>query len=484
MINDTNSKDVTCEKGEKIMKTIREEARDIQVFDSVDVVVAGAGLAGFSAALNAARSGAKTLLVERNGCLGGVATASYMANIGNVMITRDNTPVVGGTAAELIDRLVAEGAASRYWCDDDVPGCVLDAERLKVVLIAMLKENNVRILTHCMAVLPLLNDGAVRGIIVENKEGRQAVLAGATIDATGEADLAHRAGAETRFSGGKASTLFQLGNVNLDEFVRFVLEDPEGFPSRRDRLQGPEVFQRNWNERGILFFPHGGGLHWRWLQEEGGLKNMVGDAFNLRYLGLYALKGKNTVAVNSNFYQIENLEAETLSRFELHSQEMCFYVADFLSKKVPGFIGSHIVSMGTDLGIRTSRRIVGRETLSSEHLRTPEKSYRREDAVGMVPTLDNHNDWRGPSSRGATTCDIPYGILLPRGVENLLVASGKSVSTEPIGELRSMVQCMVCGQAAGVAAAISVRQGLKPGDLPIDMLRTALVDQNVKLLNG
>ena len=159
-------------------ETVYEPARAIPVLEEPDVVVVGGGVAGCAAAWAAGKAGAKTMLLERNGCLGGVATATYMSNIGNMMITRDNTPVVGGIAAELLQRLVDAGAASPHWRDNDVPGCVIDSERLKLVLIEMLEEAGVTVLTHSVAASPVQEGKTVTGLIFEGKAGRQAVLAG------------------------------------------------------------------------------------------------------------------------------------------------------------------------------------------------------------------------------------------------------------------------------------------------------------------
>ena len=128
--------------------TIREPERQIEILEEVDVLVAGAGVAGCAAAVAAARAGAKTILLERNGTLGGVATAGLMANIGNLYVDRDGRIVIHGIAKEVIDRMVARGAASEKWASREVPGVVIDSEQLKVVLIEMQQEAGVKVLTH------------------------------------------------------------------------------------------------------------------------------------------------------------------------------------------------------------------------------------------------------------------------------------------------------------------------------------------------
>ena len=461
-------------------KLIREPARDITVLLETDVLVAGGGVAGCAAAYGAARAGAKTVMVERNGCLGGVATASYMANIGNLMITGDNTRVIEGFTGEVIQRLVDKQGASPQWADNDVPGCVIDSERLKVVLIEMLQEEGVEILTHTVGAEPIVEDDIVKGAFIESKEGRLAILAGNTVDATGEADLAYRADCETTYTGGSASTLFKIANVDMEKFVASILEDPEGFPDHSDMTRDAATFERNWKERGIFFFPHGGGRKWRWFQEHcGDLDEKRDMAWNLNALGLYALKGPDTIVVNSNFYTIDNLETISLSQKELHSQAMCYYVGEYLIRKLPGFEKGHITAMGSDLGIRTSRKIVGRTVLKKESLRCKGPSYLSDDVIAREPQRDD--DWDDGTYRKNTTCDIPFGIMVPKGASHLLVASAKSVDTEPAGLIRGMYGCMVCGQAAGVAAALGSGSGQSAAEVPIREIQKSLIAQNVNL---
>lgn len=463
-------------------RVIREEARDVPVLDEVEVLVAGGGVAGCAAAVSAAKAGARTMLLERNGCLGGVATATLMANIGNRYLTATGRQVLHGFAGELVERLVKVGAASPHWRHRDVPGVVIDSERLKVVLVEMADEAGVKVLTHALAARPIMDRSTVRGAFFESKSGRQAVLAKATVDATGEADLAYQAGARCRSEPGSASVLFKLANVDLDEFVAFLRQDPEGFPAGMDYVKDLETFERNWKERGIFFFPHGGGRKWPFIQEaiaRGEFKKEIGPAFGLDAFGLYGLSGTGCVVVNSNFYRIADLDVRNLSGFELHAQRMCYHVADFMRRHIPGFSRATLAHMGVDLGIRVSRYIQGRSTLDSESVRSAPAPVLADDVIGTFPVLDPR-----PGKQGFFrdyTCDIPFGITVPVGCNNLLVASGKSVSTSGPGILRGMTGCMICGQAAGVASALAARKGIGSADVPIRELQSELLRQKVHL---
>ena len=463
-------------------QTLTEAARSIPVLDEVDVLVVGGGVSGCAAAWAAAQAGARTMLVERNGCLGGVATATLMANIGNRFLTASAEQVIQGFAGLLIDRLVAAGAASSGWRAREVPGCVIDSERLKVELIDVLEEAGVHVLTHALGARPVLEGNCVRGVFLESKSGRQAILAGVTIDCTGEADIAWQAGAEVSFSTGTASTLFKLANVDLDAFVEFLGTDPDGFPDHMDMTRDLEVFTRNWQERGILFFPHGGGRNWRFLQpliDSGDYPTEEGPAQNLQALGMYALQGTGFVVINSNFYRIEDLDVRNLSRFELHAQKMCYRVADLLRDHVPGFCRACVAHIGVDLGVRVSRTVKGSAELDMRSADGEPVAHRFDDVIGTTPVADPA--WSNGLPFGNRTCDVPLGLVLPVGCEGLLVASGKCVGTQPRGALRGMSGCMVFGHAAGVTGALAARQGVTPRGVPVRDVQRELLRQGARL---
>ena len=464
------------------MSTVKELPRDVPVLDEVDVLVSGAGVSGCAAAASAARAGARTLLVERNGFLGGVATASLMANIGNRFLTSEGKRVVRGFAGELVDRLVDRGAASPGWEHRDVPGCTIDPEKLKVVLLEMLDESGVEILTHAVAAQPIMDGNRVRGVFLESKSGREAVISSATVDATGEADLAYRAGAEVTWDGGSASIIFKMENVDIDSLVDFIAEDPGGFPGGVDWVKDLDTFLNNWRERGVFFFPHGGGRSWRFFQgeiERGGFEREIDPATGLDALGMYGFRGNGWVVVNSNFYRIEDLDVRNLSRFELHAQKMCYRVGEFLIERIPGFKDSHLSQVGVDLGVRTSRAIIGRCALSRESLFDPPGPFHADDVIGVTSSIDSER--ASGEFFHPFTCDVPFGIMVPRGVEGMLVGSAKSVDTRPRGIIRGMTGCMVCGQAAGVACALGARDGVGPGSLPVRNIQRKLLEQGAYL---
>lgn len=465
-------------------RTWYEAARAVEVLDEVDVIVAGGGVSGCAAARAAARAGAKTVMLERNGCLGGVATASLMANIGNLMIASTGDVVTRGFAMDVLDRAAAVGAASPKWKSREVPGCTIDSERFKVVLIDMLQEAGVTILTHALGARPIMEERSVRGVFVESKSGRQALLAKAVIDCTGEGDLAWQAGAEVRSVRSTASTLFALDGVDVDAFIAFLKRNPADFPAMCDFVKDLDTFDRNWRERGVFFFPHVSGARGDWpalnrILDKTGFSAAAGDPdYAETRMGMYAVKG-SSVAINSNKYIIRDLDVRNLSRMELHAQRMCYRAAELLQKHMPGFEKSRVAHIGVDLGLRCARVIVSQETLSVVEMRSPSGPSRRDTVIGCSPV--RNDDKASGRFVEDYTFDIPFGILVPKGCENLLVASGKSVGTQQPGTIRGMSTCMSCGQAAGVAGALAAKSGVPVAQTPIRDVQRELLAQGVWL---
>lgn len=471
---------------------IREETRDIAVFDKADVLVAGGGLAGFAAALSAARTGARVILLERNGCLGGVATATLMSSIGNRLVVADGTQVVRGIAGEVVDRLVAAGGASPHWHRHKA--ICMDSERLRVILIDMLEEAGVTTLTHSMACLPIAEGRDIKGCFFESKSGRMAILARNTVDCTGEADLACRAGAEVVEHRASSSLLFKLRDVDIDRFLDFLGRDPDGFPLGVDGVRDYAQCARQWREDGVFFFPHHGGVKWRWLQEtlakadfgewredKHGRRLWWKDTENVEALGMYTHQRDGTLYINTGYWCFDKIEIGELSRYELQAQQFAMAVADFMIRTIPGFEKARVDHIGVDLGLRGGRFVRGRSRLLAADFTAPGGSTFKDDVIATAPILDRSffNDGVAPGS----TCDIPFGSCVPNGLARLLVGSGKSVDVEGGNNriYRGMSGCMVYGQATGTCAALAARKGIPAGDLPIWELQAELLRQGVRL---
>ncbi len=500
------------------MTSVVAPERGLDVLASVDVLVAGGGVAGCSAAIAAARAGAQTMLVERNGCLGGVLTSNIIPNFVGGLRDEENRHIVAGIGREILERLVARGAASKDWSSPHAR-LVFDEQHLKVVLIEMLEEAGVDVLTHVLATRPIMDGQIVKGAWVETKVGRLAVLAKVVVDCTGEADIASQTGCPMRQARGTATLAFKMANVDVDRLYQHFKKHPETFPMGCDGMRDFSTFELNWKEYGIFYFPMSGGRKWDIFQDAiaaGEYSKRRGRHFGLDMSCLIGLSHLGDVSVNSMLWRLDSLDPRDISQAELESQKVCYYVAQFFRTHVPGFEDSHVVQISQDMGIRISRGLEGETTLTAEMMTSPEAvhfddvigcrsarirplsgpnarvaseaehldhAYDNDAGTRISPSDRGHMDERGRFVR-AHTVDIPYGIMLPRGVENLLVGSGKTVSCVPQELIRCGTSSMIPGQASGVAAALAARGGITPRALDRRTLQRELLAQGVLLGSG
>jgi len=459
------------------MKTIFESAREVPVRYEPHVLVIGAGLTGVCAAVAAARAGADTLLVEHSQMLGGVATAGLMASFNNRFITADGAQVVRGIPAEIVDGLVALGGARPDWRRPNLPHIPFDPELLQIVLIRMLRDAGVVVLFGSAAVAAGQESPKV-AVILENKAGREAVLTDAVVDATGEAVVAAHLQVEhdeSRPAG--ASLEFRMAGVDLALFFDHFRRHPEDFAENIDVATEFEDFVRNWMELGVFHLPHGGGEMMRPIQDairRGEYFKQRGSATGLDAFGFYGTADRDTVIVNTGFFEVDSLDPLGISRAVMEARERCFEAAELLRQVMPGFEQAYVVQTAPELGVRISRRIHGEMTLTRRQLEAGEEF---DDVVGVQARMRQVER----AEQRLSASELPYRIMLPRGAPRLLVASGKTVSTEPRGLLRAEVTCMVVGQAAGVAAARAASAARSPSQIAVQQIQQALLRQDVYL---
>jgi len=451
-----------------------EPQRNTPVIMNVDVVVVGGGPAGFVSAIAAARNRAKTALIERFNFLGGMAaTGLPFLTFHNVL----HEQIIKGIPQELVDRLMKLGASPGHiFCPHHVSFTTFDPEMLKYVALQMAEETGVKLLFHTFAASPIVKDNIVRGVIVENKSGRQAILAKVVIDATGDADLAVAAGAPyekretTMLQPG--TLMFRMGNVNVDKIREYVTKHPESLPTEteweKQRIWEPKYFQEN--RKFILV----------------GLRNLIkeargrGDYRSLQdFVILITLPREGEVAINMAKVVFDGSDALSLSNAEVEGRKSVMDVMNFLKKYVPGFENSYLIDTAHHIGVRETRRIIGDYVLTKEDVINDKKF---EDGIAMCGYfMDVHapggkqQHFRGGTIKGF---DIPYRCLLPKNVDNLLVA-GRAISStfEAQGAIRIMATCMAIGQAAGTAAALATIEGITPRKIDIKRLRRTLKEQ-------
>jgi len=454
----------------------RFEARGVNV-PHFDVLVIGGGNAGCAAALAAARHGARTLLVERYGFLGGTATA---AMVGPWMTFHSGSDrIVGGIAQEIVERLVAAGGSPGHVSDaSDYVATItpFDPEAHKALLFELMTESGVELLLHAYFLRATRDAaGAVTGAVVATVGGEREYAATATIDASADAFVAASAGAALASgdAAGRvqpASLMFRLGHVDREALAAYVRARPEQIRSSLP------VAQRS---AAALTAVAGLGELWAAARARGDL------AVPRELVSFFAAPYDDEVTVNmTRVIGVDPLDPDDLTRAEVEARAQVTALVRFFRRDVPGFANARLIATGAQVGIRESRRLVGAYVLTADDVLA---GRRFEDAVARSAyPIDIHN----PAGEGTTThrlppgasYEIPYRCLVPERVDGLLVA-GRCVSTthEAHASVRLTPTVMMLGQAAGTAAALAASAGLPPRAVDPRVLRAALAADGVDL---
>jgi len=413
-----------------MLKTITEPARETPVVYEKDVVVVGGGPGGIIAATASGRNGADTLLVEQYGFLGGMATAGLMTSFNGFRNERppNRLQTVKGIPQEVAMELAKLGGTTldiahkvdREIMEGDLPYAVgFDPETLKLVALKMVKSAGVKIMLHTYMVGVIVENNVIKGVIVENKSGRQAVLAKIVIDATGDGDVAATAGApfvKAKKEGERMmnmSLMYRLANVH------------------------PEKIER---PRGIV------------------IRNTI-------------------VKWGASVSGRDGIDFEDLTEAEIEAREKTVSMLEDLRKE-PGYEDSYLIQTAAHIGVRETRRFIGEYMITEEDAL---KGARFEDVVAIssnpVPSYYGKRfffDHEG--------FDIPYRSLVPKKIDSLLLA-GRCISAHqvPFQSLRSMAPLMALSQAAGTAGALCARDNVAPRRLDVSKLQKTLVEQKAEL---
>lgn len=448
-----------------------------------DVVVVGGGPAGVGAALAATRNGAKTLLVEQYGFLGGMWTSAYVAPI--VTTHFKDEQVCGGLLVDVIEKLRSiNGVIGPLKCpynSDTTFGTggyitIFDSEKMRYVLFELIQEFGVDLLLHSFCTDSIKEDNKVCGIEVSNKSGKEIILADVVIDATGDADVSALSGA--RFNKGDSkngltqpmSLMFIMGNVKIEKLKNYIYSNKDDFawitePIIKNPI--PEGLQQDHIAFSGLFK----------LVETGKKsgKLHVGRKRLTFFTGLYPGQiGVNATRITG----LDGTNAKHLTMAEIDTRKQAISVAKYLKDNVPGFENSFIYSTPSQVGVRETRQIIGKVIITKKDIL--EGTYFDDTiAKGAFP-IDIHQ----PDGDGNIWEDIkqpysiPYRALLPDSVDGLIVA-GRSISGthEAMSAFRVTPICFVTGQAAGTAAALAIKSHKKPRDIDIDALRKTLLEQ-------
>jgi len=441
----------------------------------VDVIVAGGGTAGVIAGIAAARHGAKTLIVDKQRCLGGQYTAGMLGAW--VGFSDKEKVIVKGIAFEIKD--VLDERKALVVEDEETDVCYLyDTEVAKVVLDEMAKkEPNLEIYLNTLITDVITEGDTVTGIVALSEMEQMEIRAEVVIDCTGDAVVAAKAGAPYEIRPKKdiqpMTLMGKMGGVDLERVKEYYRENPPV----KDAAVPPA-----WLD--FKTFP--GFMHYGLSDELENVELPPRLEYLRNWLAIF------TSTPNEGEFMVNcsgALESHSIEGFgdrssqEVFSQKTLYDVAEVLKMYVPGFENAYLASIASLLGIRESRRIIGDYKVTLDDFLAAREF---EDSIG-----------RGAMPAGAHTADgvtmnvydlepgksmtIPYRCMLPRGVEGLIVA-GRCVSYEaPVANcIRCMAQCMAMGEAAGVAAAIAV-DGTTPRNVDIKLLQETLIKQNAIL---
>lgn len=468
--------------------TFHESAREIRVRGAYDVIVCGGGLGGTAAAIAAARAGAKTLLIERNSFLGGVATAGMCCSIFNCYYTggEPRRPGISGIAVEVADALAEATGYGLKW-HAHKGHIIYDIEQAKLVLQDLVENAGAELLLQAWTADAIVEHDAVCGVIVETKSGREAIRAKVVVDATGDADIAACAGVPVHVQEkGIHSLCFRLGQVDVDAFVNYFRQNPGQFPEYMDVDWPLSEALAQYDDCGTFLFPHGGGMQmeaFKRAKANGDLPAMIGIQDTTDACQMHLLRQTGVAHVITGFTHFNGLDAEQISRSVMDGRRMAFIVAGVYRKYIPGFSNAFVAGTAANLGVRTSRYLDGDFVLTPA---MTEAGVRQPDAVGRIVNYSYVVKHPGPNAWSALVCnadsaDLPFRCLLPKRIDGLLMGAGRSISTSNPFLLRVMAQTMVIGQAAGTAASVSVKMGTTPRRVGIADVQAELKRQHVSL---
>jgi hypothetical protein len=453
------------------MSFVLEPQRQTPVLSSADVVVVGSGPGGLAAALAAARAGVSVVLLERNGCFGGNITQVGVE--GFAWYRHTDTVDSEGIGREFEQRAKAAGVAQAEPQSDSY---TLEAEGFKTVADELVVEAGIEALLHCQVVAPIIDDDCVTGVIVESKSGRHAVLGKVIIDASGDADIAHRAGAPTHLTPREkrmaASVMFHLIGVDKGAFLAGVAADPQTY---RD-WEGAGWTVETTGKEDEMFSPFlskpfktaiEAGLIDSDLSTLGGTWGAISDHGELSYMNVVHLAG------------VDGTDVRSLTKGEIDGRRQAMFAINAIRKHTPGCGDAKLRNFGMTIGIRDTRKIDAVYNMTAADVR---EQGRFADSIGIFPEfIDGYGILILPTT--GRYFHVPYRSLIPKKLGGLLVA-GRSIGgdCDSHAAVRNMMCCTVSGQGAGTAAAIAVRTGRDLHGVRIDDVHAELRRQGARFL--
>ena len=446
--------------------TYLEKAKEIEVIDEVDVLVVGSGPAGMGAAIGSAKAGASTMIVEALGSFGGMWTNGMVITLaGFNSWLMPYQRCVGGATGEWLELAVKMGGAenNRSWVLNS------DPEIMKLTADELLRENKVKCLLHTWVADVIVSENHIKGVLIENVDGRKAIFAKTIVDCTGNGDVFARAGESYVISKElQPMTLpFYLADVEPAGKIPFEEELVIPFGPEPGFLREPLLSEYTSRRRDVHID-----------------RRKLKEAFNkgdLPFFGGPWFGGMKTKYpwVNTTRVYGSAINAAELTAAEIEARKNVHEIVMYYKRECTGFQQSWLMKTASTIGIRETRRLDGVYMLTKEDV----VSCRRFDdsiALGTWP-IDVHPP-KGQSGMHEMYVPLPYQIpfraLLPKNIENLIVG-GRCISTdrEAMGSVRVGATCGAVGHAAGIAAALSARSKQTPRSLDYKKIRQELLNQ-------
>lgn len=451
-------------------RSVVEPARQIDVIRQTDVLVVGSGPGGLAAALASARAGVETILLERYGCFGGNITQVGVE--GFAWYRHPATTDSEGIGREFEERAKAMGAAMP---EPQSISHSLDAEGFKFVADTLVEESGVIPMLHRLFVAPIIEGKTIIGVIVESKAGREAILAKRVIDATGDADIAHRAGAPTHKHPVEemmsVSVMFSMCGVNKTRFIDAIKADPQTYG---DWAAGGEWDVTTSGKEDDMFSPFlrkpfqkalEAGLIPDSMKTIAGTWGTVSDQGDLTYLNMCHMS-------------LDGTDPDALTQGEMAGRKQAIHAINALKAFMPGCEDAKLRNFGMTLGIRDTRKIEAAYNLTERDVRG---EGRFEDSIGIFPEfIDGYGHLILPTT--GRYFQVPYRAMLPKGVRNLIV-TGRTIGGDKISHaaVRNMMCCAVAGQGAGVAAAVGVKTDRGFEDINVTEVQRELRAQGARI---
>lgn len=437
-------------------KVYTDISREIPIIDDYDVVVVGGGPAGVAAATTAAELGMKTIIIEKYGFFGGMNVAGLSGTIGGLHSSPkegDVEQIVFGFAGRFADKLKEKGGLLDPFDFGGTALCPHDPLMWKETADELIQNAGVDVLFHTIFVDTIMDGDQIKGVIIENKDGRSAILGKVIIDSTGDGDVAYKAGAPFVFGKDgviQAPTMvFRMHNVDWDQVLEISQEEIEQKVDLAVESGEYELPRRH-----VFLFPA--------PRKNEGLINAT------RILG-------------ENNYVPNPTKTADLTMAEFMGRHLIREYERFLQNYIPGFENSYVFAGGTQIGIRQSRSIVGEYTLKNEDVVNARK-FDTAIARSAWPIEIHAAEGTSVVTLQDDYYEIPFEVMLPQKIEGLLVA-GRCISAEheALASARVVAQCFEEGFAAGIAASLAINEEIKPREVDVQQVRQIMIDRGAKL---